>query len=383
MKVLQFKVDGFRSLKHTDVRGIASKSVFHGDNGSGKSNLILALEVIFQSKVSDPGRFRDDSATGDSPPSRPTPFWKGQILDFSENFYMGGHGPITFEVFLSVTPSFFAGLDENNILTSLKKQGHDFTVKLKGQITHKENDGVMMLEEVYINGKLAMRQKKGGPVWMPHISAPNDTKQRVVENVLDTFNNQVKVIPASRFLSEETFSVNETPLHSQSYKNWLHKMSLGRDEYKIFKCIKEWLASEKFNLGEISFAVDNKQLEVMVEDKCGYRMKVDHKGSGIQQILVLLGYIAESNAAIIGVEEPELNLSFKNQDLIVNILREMVENSNNSLHQILVTSHSDHVGSREDLKRYHVEKVDGTDTVVRKFTRNDRVALFPRTNRIS
>ena len=384
MKVRQFHVDGFRSLKETSVSGLASKNVFHGDNGSGKSNLFLALEVIFRSKVSAPGRFMDEKISGDVPPSRSTPFWKGQILDFSENFYMGGDGPITFEVLLMVAPSFLADLDEDNILASLKRSANarDFTVKLGGKITRRENDGVMSLTKVDINGKLAMRQKTGGAEWIPGHKAPADIKQRVVENVLDTFNDQVRVVPASRFLSEEAFSVTEVALRSRNYKNWLHKMSLSREGYKTFKRVKNWLASGKFGRGEISFVVENDRLELMVEDECGYRMRVDHKGSGIQQILVLLGYIAESNAAIIVVEEPELNLSFNNQDLLVGILREMVENPDNSLHQILITSHSDHIGSREDLKRYHVEKANSTDTVVRRFQLKDRQALFPRTNRI-
>ena len=64
--------------------------------------------------------------------------------------------------------------------------------------------------------------------------------------------------------------------------------------------------------------------------------------------------------------------------MIVNILRQLVETSDNSPHQILLTSHSDHIGSRDDWKRHHVEKANGTDTVVRQFSDDDREALFPR-----
>ena len=190
--------------------------------------------------------------------------------------------------------------------------------------------------------------------------------------------DQVRVVPASRFLSDETILKGDAQLRARYYKNWLHKMSLSRDGYKTFKRITNWFASEPFKLGEISFLEENDRLELMIEDDCGYRMRVDQKGSGIQQTLVLLGYIAESNAAIVAVEEPELNLSFKNQDLIVDILRMLVEKKDDSPHQILLTSHSDHIGSRRDWKQYHVEKTNDTDTVVRKFTIEDRANLFPR-----
>ena len=377
MKLREFHICGFRSLKNTSVTGIATKSIFHGDNGSGKSNLLLVLEAIFRSKQSGAGTYLSEEVLGEIP-RRSTPFWQGYIPDFDENFYMGKNDPIKFEVLLQVARSFLADLDEEGILASLEEEGHDFRVKLKGEIAPTDNGGEMKLAKVEINDKPAMKQIKGGILWLQGHKAPTDAKQRVVESILDKFTNKVRVIPASRYLSEEIFSKTDAILSSGSYKNWLHNMSLSRDGYQTFKRVKSWLSSNTFRIGEISFVLENDQLELMVEDECEYRMSVDHKGSGIQQILVLLGFIAESNAAIIAVEEPELNLSFKNQDLIINILRGLVDNTNESPHQILLTSHSDHIGSRDDLRRFHVEKNNGTDTVVRHFTDKDRLALFPR-----
>ena len=382
MKVREFHIEGYRSLKRTSITGLASKSIFHGDNGSGKSNLLLALETIFRSKQSDTGvAVASGNVIASSQPRRSTPFWKGDILDFGDNFYMGGEGPITFKVLLQVEPNFLIELDEEDILASLEETGHDFRVELKGQVARRENTGVMALEEVEINGQPAMRHVTGRVEWLPDHAAPIDAKQRVVESVLDSFTDQVRVIPASRFLSEEQLSTGEAALRPHSFKNWLYEMSLSRDGYDTFQRVKNWFKSELFRLGEISFLSEGGRLELMVEDECGYRMRVDQKGSGIQQTLVLLGYIAECNAAIVAVEEPELNLSFRNQDQIVNILRQLVEVVDDSPHQILLTSHSDHIGSRGDLKRYHVEKDDGTDTVVRVFTPVDQGALFPRGRR--
>ncbi len=106
-------------------------------------------------------------------------------------------------------------------------------------------------------------------------------------------------------------------------------------------------------------------------------MPIASKGTGVQQILVLLGFIAASRASIIGIEEPELNLSFRNQDLIINKLMSLVS-LDGPPYQLLITSHSDHVGSRGDLKRIHVDNPDGTGTQVRKFTDIDKRNLFPR-----
>ena len=47
---------------------------------------------------------------------------------------MGKNDPIKFEVLLQVARSFLADLDEEGILASLEEEGHDFRVKLKGEI---------------------------------------------------------------------------------------------------------------------------------------------------------------------------------------------------------------------------------------------------------
>lgn len=381
MIVRELHVSGFRSLRETSVTGLASKCIFHGDNGSGKSNLLLALQAIFRSKESGPGVNLQEQQEGGAQPRRATPFWRGEIPDFGDNFYMSGEGPISFEVLLMVAPSYLSDLDEEDVLESLEESGHNFRVRLKGQIGRREDSGVMSLQEVDINGRPAMRQRTGRIDWLPDHKAPKDAKQRVVESVLDTFTDQVSVVPASRFLSAEAISKGEVSLRPRRYKNWLHKMSLSRGGYETFKRVRNWFASEPFMLGEISFVAENNRLELMIEDETQYRLSVDQKGSGNQQTLVLLGYIAQSDAAVVAVEEPELNLSFRNQDLIVNTLRELIDGTDASPHQLLLTSHSDHIGSREDLKQYRVEKANGSDTKVRRFTREDRLAMFPRSNR--
>ena len=141
MKIRRIDIRGFRSLKKTQVTGLMSKNIFYGDNGSGKSNVLLALETIFKSKQLEPGISVEGEAIGDSQPRRSTPFWRGEIPNFGDDFYMGGGDPISFEVFLKVVTSFFAGLDEDGILESLEEDGHEFRVRLHGDIKRRENAG--------------------------------------------------------------------------------------------------------------------------------------------------------------------------------------------------------------------------------------------------
>ena len=89
MIVQQFHIKGFRSLKDTRLRGINAKSIFHGDNGSGKSNLLLALETIFRSKQTEPGLDLEDKDISGDKPRRSTPILAGGYSKFWGKFLHG------------------------------------------------------------------------------------------------------------------------------------------------------------------------------------------------------------------------------------------------------------------------------------------------------
>ena len=380
MRIRNFHVGGYRSLRNTTVTHMSTQNVFHGDNDTGKSNLLRVLEMLFKRKtIQSNVSIREERLRNRlSPISRITPFWTGTSANLGDDFYMRGNNPINFEILIEVSFEDISAVDEQEILTSIHEDGHDFRVQLRGQIFRNGNDGVLSLSNVLFNNIPAMQKNGDNVEWLPESSQDPAVKQQIVEGVLDTFNDQVYVVPASRFLVEEIGSDSQVALKSTNFKNWLHNLSLSKDGYEQYKRIIELFAKRPLNIGEISFLKNNGNLDLMVDDGFYGRMRIDEKGTGIQQLLILIGYITESNSSVLCVEEPELNLSFKNQDMLINILRDQVKDNDSSIEQTLITSHSDHVGSRADFTRFHVEKENTTDTVVRAFTSEDREALFPR-----
>ena len=180
-------------------------------------------------------------------------------------------------------------------------------------------------------------------------------KQRLGEAILNSFTDSVHVIPANRYLTMDESESDIPILKSSNYKSWLHNQSLSRSGFKTFQSVREQLNKDPFGYGDISFVKDDQSIDIMVDDGCGYRMPIASKGTGVQQILVLLGYMSATRARVICIEEPELNLSFKSQDDLITTLLGLLQSAASNVSQILFASHSDHVGSRGELQRIHVE----------------------------
>ena len=382
MQIKELKITNFRSLKSLTVPGLASAVVFHGPNNSGKSNILLALETIFSAKSVGPGVSlpADMSGTMPSPPTRATPFWNGVIPDFSDNFYMGTSKDIEFLVNLEVPRSHFEKIKDAGLLDVLHRPGHYFHIAIVGRITRAGADGEIALDTVQLDRKFVFSRDGENVEWLPWIDPKIEPsrKQRLGEEILNTFTDSVYVIPANRYLTMNEDRGNTPSLKSSSYKSWLHHQSLSREGFEIFKQVQMQLREGPFKYGEISFLENDKSIDIMVDDGRGFRMPIAQKGTGVQQILVLLGFIATSRARVIGIEEPEVNLSFKSQDDLITMLLKLVSLGTSRVSQILLASHSDHVGSRSEFKQMHVENPDGKGPLVRKFTVSDRGALFPR-----
>ena len=77
MKIEKLHINNFRSLVKFQVDDFATTTIFYGANNAGKSNILKALEYIFQRKV----QYEKGNYTA------PINFYEGVIKDFSYNFF--------------------------------------------------------------------------------------------------------------------------------------------------------------------------------------------------------------------------------------------------------------------------------------------------------
>lgn len=187
MLVQEFKVKGFRSLRDSDVRGLRSKVIFHGDNGSGKSNLCQFLEYLFASKYEAVETVLPDDVTELPPEDRRTPFWYGVIPDFDSNFYLGKVDEISFDVVLQVKPSYFDEYDLAELIEPFIRPGHSLTFRLQGKIVRDNEKGRMELRSVDLENKTFFKRTAKTVQWLPDSELQDETKQNFVDDVLSSF----------------------------------------------------------------------------------------------------------------------------------------------------------------------------------------------------
>jgi len=77
----------------------------------------------------------------------------------------------------------------------------------------------------------------------------------------------------------------------------------------------------------------------LVLDSGNVRVPVDLLGSGVQQIVALLGQLLMTPATLVGIEEPELNLRYTLQKQLLKALQQITA-SEYGPEQIFLTSHS-------------------------------------------
>ncbi len=76
-------------------------------------------------------------------------------------------------------------------------------------------------------------------------------------------------------------------------------------------------------------------------------VNVENVGSGVQQILLILGQSLLNPARVVGIEEPEMNLSPDWQACLMAVLRDLISPDPGGLDQIFVTSHSPYFEFRD------------------------------------
>lgn len=176
----------------------------------------------------------------------------------------------------------------------------------------------------------------------------------------------VRIHP-DRFLSQEEEENREikVDLSSKSLKNWLFQASHDQRDEKTIRDITSQFNSDPFNHGNISLVrVGKNELEVFVE-KNGLKLPIGRRGSGVQQILMILAYITKANCPFVGIEEIEINLSPATQKLLVTSLIELINSETSVVKQIFFTTHSPHVGKRNEAERRGVNMENG-ETKVKK-----------------
>ena len=388
MQISEIQIDGFRSLVKLTIDKFQNLNVFHGFNNSGKSNILAFLELIFKRKLQELDvLYTLENGTRETRrEKRPVYFWKGNIENFSDNFFKDKADTISFSVSLTFLitemnppahafPAFF-----NKML----KKDSENKILMDGNIKKiNSNEALFLLSKVTLNKDvlLVIDPEERDYKFIPSLEKIElSLKSEAVEKLLSQFNDAVKVISCHRFLSEEREAdkkerIADVTLTPEKFKNWIFGLSLDREKYPIFQKIIDWFSTAPFKYGNISFARIGDHIEIMVE-KEGLILPIKRLGSGVQQLLILLSHIADCSSKIIGIEELELNLSPTLQTQLLNNLRSFINSPESPVKQLFITSHSERYYDIAAINKYFVD-IDNGMTKVEHWSEASKAKLIP------
>jgi hypothetical protein len=352
MFIRQIAIKNYRSLRDVQIGNLSPIVVFYGDNDSGKSNILSFLEQLFKTKFIQE-ELTIDGAKNENAPVKPSGFWRGEIENFADNFYRNQSEAIEFSIVVRFDRSEVETLGPlpEKFLEKLSDNNANINLKLVGQISQAgSNRASMKLLEATFNNISFYDGKVSEPKYLPGFDLSPAEGLNLFNRILGSLDDAFLRIPTDRYLALE----NELPktqkaeLRRNTFKNWLFQTSLNRDDQKLFQTISERFAGQPFGHGRISLARVGDHIEVFVEGNDGLKLPIGRKGSGIQQLLMILSYVALYSSPIVGIEELEINLSPKSQSFLFDNLKALVEAPDSPIKQIFITTHSPSIAKRSE-----------------------------------
>lgn len=363
MRIINFAIQNFRSLKNLKIENFSETTIFYGENNAGKSNILYALYLIFKRK-SKSGQGKDDFSQAEN-------FYEGVIFDSRNNFFNKNYkDPITFQVEIEFNIS---ELEIDQSIKSLFKSKTEVTFKIEGQI-ELPNLEDHSLSEILINtidlGSITIYSNSNGKIaYFPSVDKTNKNQSELSQaftKLIDPLNDCIYIINSDRDMLETEMKVDVvTEITSKTFKSFLYNLYLSTSQYKTFEQIDEVFSKPPFSFGNISFSKEGENLEIMIKEN-DFRLPIKHLGSGVLQTLFIIASIIYSKRKIICIEELEQNLSPQKQYQILTKIKSMIGNGgSNILSQIVISSHSS-VYSKPKLGTiYFLEKKNG-ETIINK-----------------
>lgn len=369
MKIKNFSITNYRSLVDFKVEEFDATTIFYGLNNAGKSNILSALELIFNRKR------QYNAASGDF--SLPGSFVSGTVENFISNFYNKDNSktieytvtivaskneftiePIIEPLFRQIADSFDITITGNIIKSKYNETWADFN-------TLKVSIGETTLYDVGANQ---------GKFYFPSSEAANDITKisdlsSAFTSFINTLNDCVYIIGSDRDMHPVpiNFKGKAEQIAPRTFIQFLYNLYLSQTEHSTFEEINDVFNSEPFRFGDISFAHDGSQknLEIMIKER-EIRLPIKSLGSGVLQILYIISDIICSEAKIICIEELEQNLAPKLQIQALRKIQQMLLGES-STSQIILTSHSP-TFTKPDLSNaiYLIERINGKTVLSEK-----------------
>ncbi len=341
VKLQQFEVKGYKNLTRTVTFGPLGRiNVIHGENNVGKSNLLQAMDLYF--RLLELEHSRSTRARVKPPVFNQLGHPIDEIFNFANlaPLEMGGTFCFTAEQQkrFGLEP---LGVETVEIYIQASLQAEGVTVRI-GPVTSGMT-GNMLRQILTFLSKTRLLQ--AGKTSNRFVLLGVD-RRLMIE---DTTPANLRIVPQA--LRDALFDAKESR-EAVIARRW----ELFVEAMKQFEPIlgPGWFST--------SFDRPNNRADLVL-DRGDVRIPVDLLGSGVQQIVALLGQLLLTPATLVGIEEPELNLRYTLQKQLLGALQEIVA-SEYGPGQLFLSSHSPAFEAEEHFFGMEIE--DGAPVLTRR-----------------
>jgi hypothetical protein len=329
MKIESFRIQGFKNIKDVTVEGLSGINIFFGLNDVGKSNLFEALDLWFWLlSVAQ-------SSQGEINSKRLKTRFKLPI------FQLNGQDFIQIEVNLR--------LDRQDVLPN--------PIEGSPAARLQSHFNSLNRHQVYVTSQAEIRNSadKIGYSITTHWENGDDfdLQPRHLSSILPL----LQVIHANRRLQVEHRAKRNgtTSVSYQNLKQAIFYAYLSSDlqQKERLNAIRRILSEPPFELGQldVSLMPDTDEIDIGFVRSDG-RLPIENLGSGVQQLLLILGQVFLNDHPIVALEEPEMNLSPQYQQYLMIALRRLMDDPAVALNQLFISTHSPYFEFSENF--YHI-----------------------------
>lgn len=352
MRIESFHIQGFKSLADVKVEGLSDINVFYGLNNVGKSNIFEALALWSRCLTASERISQERFET-----------------EFGSSIFRLDDGQAKNTIQVSV--SFM--LDQKDEVSQQLR--HESIGPPKSSIQSQQKTTVQS------HLKLLFRNNTPEFQWENSVIRNSETI-RLPDSIGSKIFQGLHRIDASRRFQIERQSTGQNldSISDHNLKQALFYAYLSRDlqQKHRLEAIKRLLAAPPFNLGELDIALDptTDQIDIGFVRPDG-RLPLENMGSGVQQLLLVLGQIFLNDYPIVAIEEPEMNLSPQYQQYLLVALRELMKDPNVKLNQLFISTHSPYFEFAETFFDVTMDENGATQVVKLPIEARDR--YFPNT----
>ncbi|NQU98550.1 AAA family ATPase [Candidatus Woesearchaeota archaeon] len=324
MKIKKVVIKNYKSIKNLEIDSIENLNVFIGKNDAGKSNVINALDVVFNSQIQN---------------------YDGSLKLVSEtelDTVFEGLAPYTFFDKNKPEAELTVYLEVNQ--RELGKNGFNLEgdvseLVISKKIASVNNRTKILFNFVRLDKSILIKTPDEKKRFLTRDGSYSDKlSDCVAKNILEELGNEFILVPADRNIVRDPHPSSEKMQVEEYIKDSLIRLANSNDEdkNKLFKQFSAFIEKISPLIDRVEpLKEKNSIVNLRFLTSTGEDIKLSTIGGGNNELLLLLHEIIISGGKMLAIEEPEIHLHPEAERKLFKFMEEFSQTT-----QIFVVTHS-------------------------------------------